>query len=244
MFLRLQIRRVQEIALNTPDIVANDATAQEPALLMQNLLRAALNQVDYGLAVVNAETCQVMFANAPALAAMQPDAVPHSGLSIKVGQLSARRTQDVQVLSLALQRTKFGQRGLLKLPSRSDAASEDVDSAVAVMPLSVPGFALLAFSKQQLCDTNTVTLFARDRGLTSAEGQVLAQVCKGLRPQQIASHQGVQMSTVRTQLRSIRQKTASDSLRELIEKVSVLPPVSHRLALHMPFDLTPNGVFT
>ena len=71
-----------------------------------------------------------------------------------------------------------------------------------------------------------MTLFARESGLTSAEGQVLAQVCKGLRPAQIATHQGVQVSTVRTQLRAIRHKTASDSMRELVRKVSSLPTVA------------------
>ena len=99
----------------------------------------------------------------------------------------------------------------------------------AAVGAAVPQFALLAFAKQQLCDNTTITLFARERGLTGAEGQVLAQVCKGLRPQEIATRQGVQISTVRTQLRAIRHKTASDSVRELIEKVSVLPPLAWQM---------------
>ena len=74
-----------------------------------------------------------------------------------------------------------------------------------------------------------MTLFAKERGLTSAEGQVLAQVCKGLRPHEIATRHGVQVSTVRTQLRAIRQKTASDSVRDLVQKVSVLPPLALNL---------------
>ena len=94
---------------------------------------------------------------------------------------------------------------------------------------SQPRYAMLVFAKQHLCDTTSITLFAHEKGLTGAEGQVLARVCEGMRPQQIAVCQGVQISTVRTQLRSIRQKTASDSVRELIEMVSVLPP----LARHM-----------
>jgi DNA-binding CsgD family transcriptional regulator len=94
----------------------------------------------------------------------------------------------------------------------------------------VASYALLVFAKQHLCDDSTMALFARERGLTNAEGQVLAQVCKGLRPAQIADHHGVQVSTVRTQLRSIRMKTCSDTIRELVQKVSVLPPMARHLA--------------
>lgn len=210
--------------------------------LMFNLLSAALNQVDYGLAVVNADNRQVVFANGPAQTALQTGGQTASGLCVQGGQLQPLRPTDSDALNLALRRTKLGQRSLLQLPQRTEAPGNGTDNAVAVLPLSAPGFALLAFAKQQLCDTTTVTLFARERGLTGAEGQVLTQFCKGLRPQQIAMHLGVQLSTVRSQLRAIRQKTASDSLRELIEKVSVLPPVALHLGLPSVPDMAGDRV--
>ena len=197
-----------------------------------SLMRAALNQVDYGLAVIAVDSQQVLFANGPALAALQTDSAVNNGLCVQAGRLRPRRQDDNDALHLALQSTKLGQRGLLQFKGRQ--GSQGTDCSVAVMPLSAPGFALLAFSKQQICDTTTVTLFARDRGLTGAEGQVLAQLCKGLRPQQIAANHGVQVSTVRTQLRSIREKTACGSVRDLVEKISVLPPVSLHLTLSFP----------
>lgn len=212
------------------------STALQPAQL-HNLMRAALNQVDYGLAVVNTDTRQVLFVNAPAQTALQTDNAPQTGLCIQAGRLCPRRAADAVALIVALQRTKVGERGLLRLPPSGHAAGNSADTTVAVMPLSSPGFALLAFAKQQLCDTTTVTLFARDRGLTGAEGQVLAQVCKGLRPQEIATRQGVQVSTVRSQLRAIRFKTDSSSMRKLIEKVSVLPPVSLSFSSDLPSGL-------
>ena len=133
-------------------------------------------------------------------------------------------------------------RGLLTL----DADGQT--SAVAVVPLSAPpldaddktpiptndtarrSYALLMFARQQPCDDSTMALFARERGLTSAEGQVLAQVCKGLRPAEIANHHGVRISTVRTQLRSIRMKTCSATIRALVQKVSLLPPMARHLS--------------
>ena len=226
------------------------------AHLPLGLLQAVLNQVDYGLAVVDAKTHHLIFANAQAQNALHCDSTQASGLCIKHGYLHARDAQHAELLNTALAKTATRVRGLLRLGGSGS------EQSVAVMPLAgfavpttagcsrvhgdsdedeyddvnvknttVPQchIALLVFAKQQMCDTTMVTLFARESGLTSAEGQVLAQVCKGLRPAQIATHQGVQVSTVRTQLRAIRHKTASDSMRDLVRKVSTLPPLARYL---------------
>ena len=220
------------------NLAANTRTPLEASLL-----QAVLNQVDYGLAVVDVDTAQLVFANAHALAALEESGGPTGGLHVAQGKLCTRQPCNTAQLAQALARTKSGVRCLLNLAEGGQEAS------VAVMPLptapqpapatadsaALPHYALLAFAKQQLCDNTTIALFARERGLTGAEGQVLAQVCKGLRPQEIATQHGVQISTVRTQLRAIRHKTASDSVRELIEKVSVLPPLAWQLpCLHWP----------
>ena len=209
--------------------------------LPSGLLQAVLNQVDYGLAVINVETQQIIFANVHAQSALHPANPQSTGLCVTHGRLCTRETGQAEQLAAALDQTRSRVRGLLRLTNNPGR-----ELAVAVMPLSEfnraesalvadpatdaaalqPSYALLVFAKQQLCDTTTVTLFARERGLTGAEGQVLAHACKGLRPSQIATQQGVQVSTVRSQLRSIRQKTASDSVRELVEKVSTLPPLA------------------
>ncbi|MES2948046.1 MAG: helix-turn-helix transcriptional regulator [Pseudomonadota bacterium] len=204
------------------------------------LLHAVLNQVDYGLAVVNVDTRQLVFANAPAHSALHPASTQKTGLYMAGGCLRTRQHAHAEQLSQALARTKTQLRGLLNL------ADGDSEASVAVMPLtaptmpeaapthtltgSVPYYALLLFAKQQLCDSTSITLFAHERGLTRTEAQVLEHVCKGLRPSEIATHHGVQICTVRSQLRSIRQKTASDSVRELVDKVSVLPPLARQMS--------------
>ena len=228
------------------------------------LLHAVLNQVDYGLAVVNADTRQLIYANTPALDALNAlnaDTPQKPGLCLACGVVCARLPAHAAQLVQALARTKTRLRGLLRLADDNMSAANGSgrgggDSTVAVMPLfdlALPGladteagsaadpcYALLVFPKQQLCDTTTVTLFARERGLTGTEGLVLAMVCKGLRPTEIATRHGVQVCTVRSQLRSIRQKTASDSVRELVEKVSVLPPMARHLQ-HAPSALPPRN---
>jgi DNA-binding CsgD family transcriptional regulator len=213
-----------------------------------HLLRMALNQMDYGLVVVDSESAMVQFANALGHAALLecPDGSGAlgrgSGLRLLHGRVMAQRPADNDTFRRTLDRARAGLRGFLCLGEGAQS------SAVAVLPLIgqrsaidtptpgrlgaalPPAYALLVFAKQQLCDDSTMALFARERGLTSAEGQVLAQVCKGLRPAQIASNHGVRISTVRTQLRSIRMKTCCETIRELVQKVSVLPPMARQLS--------------
>lgn len=242
-------------ASSSTPVQSTGATRLQPrqeAFSELDLLRMTLNQVDYGLVVVEVDSGTVQFANA-----LGRDALEHAagtrdprrydtGLCLLHGRVVARRPADAETLYRTLQRTRSGLRGLLSLGTGIQT------SAVAVVPLSAPQtpreapaeapgapvaeiavpacYALLVFAKQQLCDDSTMALFARERGLTSAEGQVLAQVCRGMRPSEIADHHGVQISTVRTQLRSIRMKTCSETIRELVQKVSVLPPMARHLS--------------
>lgn len=210
------------------------------------LLRLALNQIDYGMVVLDANTAEVGFANCQARTALegQPDGTGKrhycTGLRLANGHLVACREAHSEQVRQVLQRSKTGLRGFLSL------VAGEPGSSVAVVPLALPqdrgpapagstpsaghaaSHALLIFAKQQLCDDSTMAMFARDNGLTGAESQVLAQICKGSRPSDIASQQGVQISTVRTQLRSIRTKTGSDTIRTLVGKVSILPPTTRQ----------------
>ena len=224
------------------------APESTPAIASElDLLRATINQVDYGLVAVNADTGTVLFANAAGRAALQadPSGAPHcdTGLRLAHDRVIASRPSQAAQLASVLQRTKSGLRGLLCLgqgpqpftvavvPLPAAASGNSATTAAGADGAATPAHsALLVFAKQRLCDDSTVTLFARERGLTSAEGQVLAQVCKGLRPTQIANRHGVQISTVRTQLRSIRLKTCSDTIRDLVHQVSVLPPMARQLS--------------
>ena len=82
------------------------------------------------------------------------------------------------------------------------------------------------FQKRQAYEALTLSFFARTHRLTSAETTVLEALCRGLRPQQIACQQGVAISTVRTQVSSIRAKTQTGSMRELVQTLSTLPPLT------------------
>lgn len=191
------------------------------------LMQCVLEQMDYGLALVHMATRQIRFANRLAHDGLNGQGSLRSGLCILDGRLNTLLRTDTSQLEHALVRAQTGVRALISL------GSEDCTTSVALVPLNAPGatpYALLVFAKQQLCDSSTMALFARERGLTSAESNVLASVCSGMRPTEIATHHGVQISTVRSQLRSIRIKTRCDTIRQLVETVSILPPMARHMA--------------
>jgi DNA-binding CsgD family transcriptional regulator len=219
-----------------------------PEGLSENdILQKVLHQMDYGLVVVEVDRAVVQMTNAcgqRALSTPSGEAENHHGLCLFNGRVSTCFSADSETLERTLQRTRAGLRGLLSLGPSGKGMP------VAVVPLSpaqltveavnrkdfraselAPCYALLVFAKQHLCDDSTIALYARERGLTSAEGHVLAQICKGMRPSEIAAEHGVQISTVRTQLRSIRMKTSCDTIRELVQQVSILPPIAMHLSM-------------
>ncbi len=67
--------------------------------------------------------------------------------------------------------------------------------------------------------------FARAHRLSPGEEQVLSGLCAGQTPMEVAASHGVAISTVRTQIANIRAKTGTDSIRDLIQQVAVLPPL-------------------
>lgn len=206
------------------DTVATPRRFQPDAAAM---LRCIIEHVDYGLALISIGTRRLRLANSHALLAMSADSEHSSGLSVVAGQVCALTPAGERALERSLTLARTGVRDLLNANKAGSRTS------VAVVPLAGPeddGHALLIFAKPRLCDASTLALFARSCDLTAAESNVLAAVCEGKRPHEVAEQHGVQVSTVRSQLLSIRQKTRSGSIRELVQTVSLLPPMARHLA--------------
>jgi DNA-binding CsgD family transcriptional regulator len=85
--------------------------------------------------------------------------------------------------------------------------------------------------KRTVCERLTVQWFARAHALTPTETRVLEALCEGDQPREVAARHQVGMATVRSQIGSIRNKTGAESIRELVRRVAVLPPM--RCALRM-----------
>ena len=188
-------------------------------------LARMLDVVDYGMLQVVDDGC-VLFANQAARAEMNDD----HPLQLLGHTLRARNPRDVvglhSALTGALQR---GTQTLLRL-----GASADHAIYVAVVPLLDAGqpTAALVFGRRRVCEDLSSDAYARQYALTLAESRVLRHLCAGERPQEIADMLSVKLSTVRTQIGSIRAKTGSRDIGAIVQHVARLPPlpcVTHRV---------------
>lgn len=204
-------------------MVARDARAAPSARDDADLARCMslmLDEVDYGLMLLDA-TGTVRLLNHVARVELD-DRHP---LQIESGQLRARRPADTETLLDAID--DAAQRAMRKLLVLGEA---DNRVSVAVLPLGgdvLDGGAatMLLLGRRRVCEDLSVQGFARSRRLTPAETRVLEGLCAGKQPVQIAAELGVQISTVRTQIGGIREKTGARSIREVVRMVAVLPPM-------------------
>ena len=186
---------------------------------LSRLLSAMLDEIDYGVVLVLDETV-VGHVNHAARVELGRD----HPLQLLGDELRARRACDATPLREALAAaTQRGMRRMLTLGDPARAVS------VAVVPLSSGGTeqqaALLVFGKREVCETLSVQSFARCHGLTPTETAVLQALCEGRKTTEIAQQHAVAMTTLRTQIGSIRQKTGAPSIRALVRQVAVLPPL-------------------
>lgn len=184
------------------------------------------DEIDYGVVLVDGRA-SVLHANRVAearLAAGDP-------LAVENNVLRCADAADHALLEAAIAgAARSGLRRLLSV-GRGEAAVE-----IAVVPLAAepehaeePASVLLLLSRARLCEPLSAQWFARCHGLTPAEARVLEALCKGRRPAEIAASFGVAMSTVRTQIATVRAKTAAPSIAELVQRVAQLPPMMNAL---------------
>lgn len=188
-------------------------------LTLWRWLSAALDEIDYGIVLVGADGA-AHHANEAALAELDAQ----HPLVLLHGELRARRNADAQQLLAALHDAQA--RGLRRLLTFGEGAQQ---VSVSVVPLGMPGATLVILGKRQMGADLAVQGFARLHRLTGGETRVLAALCAGSRPSEIAVEHGVALSTVRSQISSIRLKTGAASIRALLAQVAVLPPLMGRL---------------
>lgn len=186
---------------------------------LTRLLALVLDEIDYGLMLV-ADDQQVLHANHAARSELR-DQHP---LQLLGRGLRARLPQDVAPLHEALQQAR--QRGLRRLLSLGEAGAR---VGLSVVPLGGLGgtdpVTLLVLGKREVCGSLSVHGFAREHRLSPSEEQVLRGLCEGDSPLEIAERHGVKIATVRTQIANIRAKTGAESIRDLVQRVAVLPPM-------------------
>lgn len=182
-------------------------------------LSAALDEIDYGIVLIG-DDGRVQHANQVALAELDAQ----HPLLLCFGELRARRGADAQALLAALHDAQH--RGLRRLLTLGEGTQQ---VSASVVPLASPGGTLVILGKRRVSAELAVQGFARLHGLTGGEARVLAALCGGARPAEVAREHGVALSTVRSQIGSIRLKTGAASIRDLLAQVARLPPLMGRL---------------
>jgi DNA-binding CsgD family transcriptional regulator len=181
-------------------------------------LALMLDEVDHGMLLL-LDGHHVVHANHVARAELD-SAHP---LQLLGRELRARDSADVAPLHEAISAAVL--RGLRRLIALGRGAQR---ISIAVVPLAAGqehAATLLVFGKRRVCGELSAQGYARCHGLTQAEAVVLQRLCDGQEPQEIAAGLGVAISTVRTQISAIRAKTDTASIRELVQRVAMLPPL-------------------
>ncbi len=223
-----------DVGLGRCDGMSHDRPS---ARVADEMLMRIVNEIDYGILCVDA-IGRVVFANHAALIdCAQPDGI----LFIPDGQVMPRLAQYRGAYARALQACANGKRTLLNLQGHDDGGEGAAGQSLAVLPIGggqgdggqggadgehvAAPVVLLVLGKRQVCAPLSTDFFARSHGLTLAETTVLKRLGDGARPALIAAELSVAISTVRSHISSIRHKTQSPSIADLLRKLTVLPPI-------------------
>lgn len=196
-----------------------ERTQPVPDSLGQDLLLGVLDEVDYGLLVIDAQG-HIRHANHLARHEMSTGRV----IVTHARSLLGRNTELTTQIQSALEHALRGQRRLLQLKQGEHELS------LAFVPLSHPlefdaPTVLVLLSRKNACDNLALRMFARSQNLSPSEEAVLLALCRGASIPEIASDHKVAESTVRSQIKALREKTGCGSIRALMQKVHSLPPM-------------------
>jgi DNA-binding CsgD family transcriptional regulator len=89
-----------------------------------------------------------------------------------------------------------------------------------------PSHIALVFTRRQLCEPLMLHHFARQHHLTGTEEAVLRHLCDQAELASAARSMGIAVSTVRSHMKSIAQKTGFHGMRALQAHLAALPPLA------------------
>ncbi len=202
-----------------PGPLRDFSTAYRDTSLASPLLRDVLNALNLGLLLVDADA-QVLHANQAARLICKPGA-PVELAGLRLHMLPGHRQQLAAALRAALAR----RWSMLVL--RQGAAC----LSVGVVPMggddrSADLTALLVIDAPGQPSGLALQFFCQAHALTAAESAVLLALCQGLKPGQVAAAGGVAISTVRSQIATVREKAQAASISHLMRMVGALPPMA------------------
>ena len=216
---------VKELGWNSTSQTGTRPQMPEAGL---GLMLRVLDEIDYGILVVDAKG-HILHSNHLARHELKSGKIIISHSNMLMGNT----TELTQQIELAVTQGCRGQRSLVLL----HVAGRELP--VAFIPLNHPletdaPSVLMLLSRQNTCDNLAVRMFARAHDLSHSEETVLIGLCRGLAIPEIAQENRVAHSTVRSQVKSLREKTACTSIRQLMRRINSLPPVIPALRIIPP----------
>ena len=181
------------------------------------LVQTILDHVHFGVTVVGLDL-ELLFANQAALR----ECARHPVVRIDGERLVLLDPYHRGELVRAIAGTQSGRWKLLQMGRGDDR------TMLAVLPLRAgqPGApALVVFGVSSDCKPLALQFYAQSCRLSPAETAVLRALNDGLLPREIANRNKVALSTVRSQIGSIREKTGARSITDLIRTLGALPPI-------------------
>jgi DNA-binding CsgD family transcriptional regulator len=207
----------------SPEDFADTAIASQPQFddlgTPEDFAWRVLEEIDYGLLLVSPSGA-LQHANQLA----RRELARARFLHLEGGRVAGTGLAQTEELMRGVRAAAQGRRQMLTLRTDADAlplACVPLARAFEGQTCSV----LLMLARQTGTQNLSVTFFSRMHGLTPAEETVLKFLCEGLEVHEIATANGVSENTVRTQVRSLRDKTGTSSMRLLVQRVAALPPV-------------------
>jgi len=190
-----------------------------------DVFAAMVDEVDYPMLLVTCDM-QLLHANKAGRRCLE-------GLQIfrlMGGELRLLRGSDQAAVGRAVDAAcTRGLRGYVRLSQGQ--GRQDVVAVVPQRGRDGVDTALLMLARAGVCEELSMHAYARNHGLTASEARVLEALCSGQSAPAIALSHGVAVSTVRTQLNSLRAKTGAKNIGDLLRTLAVLPPLLNALEL-------------
>ncbi|UZR27144.1 helix-turn-helix transcriptional regulator [Methylococcus mesophilus] len=185
----------------------------------------ALDTLDFPALIADG-TGTIRFANAAAEALLSTPA----GLSVRSGRLVHALPRDNALLNTLIRDAAAGKGGGMRLPR----GGERPDLHLSMAPLSARSrlaapwqtpLVLLLVSDPAAQRVPPEQLLRLLFGLSPAEARLAGALVRGLSPGEYAADSGLSLSTARTQVRRLFEKTHTRRLAELVKLLASLPAV-------------------
>jgi len=210
-----------------PYVPAADRTPTPPPDALQpGMLARVLDEIDHGLLLLDL-TGRILHTNFPG----RRELTNGRALRSVDGMLCTSQPGSQPKLRQALKDAERDYRSIVELDDADDPLSLAFIPLAALHGSSTVDTVLVMCSRRLGCESLTMQMFARSKRLTRAEQNVLARLCAGHGAEEIACLEGIRMSTVRTHIKNVRQKTGSSSIREVVHRVSRMPQIVSALRI-------------